>query len=498
MILRLGELLHLPAGAPDAERDVALLRYVLMLVAVLWSALRARGHSFMALLAGLAFVLLAYGFWALTLGRPYGLFLNAETTRCAADVSVAAAGAAPPGDGLLVDEPGTCRLWAALARRFQPRAYLLVIPALVPVLVLPLVGALVYALSRRREDAFIASFLWLAFSTGDLETLRGVGFVPGLWTHPGSAVLLVLILAAALAIARLTRDGFTAATLGASLLSLWLLVRAPFEGRGAGETLLLLTLDQTPWWLLAAWAWGKSGQSAARGLVIGGACLVSASALSLGVDAWGGHAFYRLGLLLAAAGPVREIANQVGAVLSRPFRRPVAHADLGAAALVLAGAPICFLAWWAPNRLDPLMDASREPVSEKLVVAMDWIRGHTQPSSVFLASPEYAPSVAVLGGRRVLRAPTLAIAADEVRRERMEDKVLSGRDPGRLGDLYGLTHLFIAPGDFLSYGIRSPEDLERQARFRLLYADAARFRVYAITRAHAASDVSSPAPNAPQ
>ncbi len=496
MILRLAELLHLPPGVPDTERDLALLRYVLMLVAVLWSVLRARGQAFMALLAGLAFVLLVYGFWTLTLGRPYGLFLDAETTRCAADVSVAAAGAAPPGEGLLVDEQGTCRLWAALARRFRPRTYLLVMPTLVPVLVLPLMGALVYALSRRREDAFVASFLWLAFSTGDLETLRGVGFVPGLWAHPGSAVLLVVLLAAALAIARLPLSGFTAATLGASVLPLWLFVRAPFEGRGAGETLLLLTLDQTPWWLLAAWAWRKGAEPAARGLVIGGACLVAASALSLGVDAWGGQAFYRLGLLLAAAGPLTDIANRVGSALSRG-RRPLPHRDLGAAALVLAGAPICFLAWWAPNRLDPLMDASREPVSQKLVAAMEWIRGSTPPSSVFLASPEYAPSVAVLGGRRVLRAPTVALAADEVRRERMEEKVLSGRDPGRLGELYGLTHVFIAPGDFLASGIRSPEDLERQPRFRLLYADAAGFRVYAIVPAPAAAGggVSRPAPN---
>jgi hypothetical protein len=500
VILRLGELLHLPPGVPDAERDLALLRYVLMLVAVLWAVLRARGHALMAVLAGLAFALLACGFWTLTLGRPYGLFLDAEITRCAADVSVAAAGAAPPGEGLLAGEPGTCSLWATLARRLPVRRYLLVIPALVSVLVLPLLGALVYALSRRREAAFMASFLWLAFSTGDLETLRGVGFVPGLWTHPGPAVLLVLLLAAALAIARLPLSSFTAATLGAGVLSLWLYVQAPFEGRGAGETLLLLTLDQTPWWLLAAWAWRRDAEPAARGLVIGGACLLTASALALGVDAWGGQAFYRLGLLLAAAGPLTEIADRAGSAFSRAFRRPVAHADLGAAALVLAGVPVCFLAWWTPNRLDPLMDASREPVPRKVVAAMDWIRGHTPPSSVFLASPEYAPSVAVLGGRRVLRAPTLAPAADEVRRERVQDRVLSGREPGRLGEGYGLSHVFIAPGDFLSYGIRSPEALERRPRFRLLYADDAGFRVYAIARAPspAGGDVSSRAPDAPQ
>ena len=208
-------------------------------------------------------------------------------------------------------------------------------------------------------------------------------------------------------------------------------------------------------------------------MILGGAGLVLAGTFPLGVDAWGAQAFYRLGLLLAAAGPVTGIADRVGAALSRVLPRRLPASDLGAAALVLAGAPVCFLAWWTPNRLDPLMDASREPMADR-------------PSSVFLASPDYSPSVAVLGGRRVLRAPTLGSAADELRRERMEDKVLSGRDPGRLGDLYGLTHVFIAPGDFPSYGIRAPEDLEQQPGFQLLYADAADNRVYAITRPRAA------------
>ena len=486
MILRLGELLHLPAGVPDVEGDIVRLRYALMLLAVVWSALRARGHSALALLAGLAFVLIAQGFWATTLGRPYGLFLDAQITKCAGDVSVAAVAAASPAEGLVVDEPGSCRLWAGLARRLGPSTYLLLLPTLVTVVVHPLIGVLVYALWPRREQAFAASFLWLAFSTGDLETVRGVGFVPGLWMHPGSAVLLVLLVAAVLAASRLALRAFAVEALGASVLALWLFVRAPFAGRSITETLLLLTLDQTPWWLLAAWAWRRGTEPSARALILGGAGLVLAGTFPLGIDAWGAQAFYRLGLLLAAAGPVTGIADRVGAALSRVLPRRLPASDLGAAALVLAGAPVCFLAWWTPNRLDPLMDASREPMADRLVAAMEWIRGHTPPSSVFLASPDYSPSVAVLGGRRVLRAPTLGSAADELRRERMEDKVLSGRDPGRLGDLYGLTHVFIAPGDFPSYGIRAPEDLEQQPGFQLLYADAADNRVYAITRPRAA------------
>jgi hypothetical protein len=98
---------------------------------------------------------------------------------------------------------------------------------------------------------------------------------------------------------------------------------------------------------------------------------------------------------------------------------------------------------------------------------------------VFLASPDYAPYVAVLGGRRVLRAPSIAVADDDLRRDRAEAKLLRGR-PGKLGSLYGLTHVFIGPGDFLSFDLASPEELEKRGRFRLLYRDASDLRVYEI------------------
>jgi hypothetical protein len=461
---------------------LALLRYALILLALLWSLLRARGRPGLSLLAGLGFVLLAQGFWAMSLGRPYGLFVDPEITRCAGDAAVAAAGA-PRGQGMLVDEPPRCALWATLARHL-PEPWLRVVPTLVPVVTLPMLGLLVYFLWPRREEAFVASCLCLVFSTGQLETLRGVGFVPGLWGRPASALFLCLLVGVVLALSRLRLRALPAAALGASLLLLWLLVPGSPAGRGVTETLLLLTLDQTPWWALAAWGWRRGAEPAARALIVGGAILLAAGAFPLGTDGWGAHAFYRLGLLLAAAGPITLLAERLGATLSRRWPHAGATAaDLGAAALVIVAAPISFLVWWTPTRMDPVMEASGPAVADRLVTAMGWIRQNTPSTSVFLASPDYAPAVAVLGGRRVLRSPTLGRAADEERRERMEDKVLSGRDPGRLADLYGLTHVFIAPGDFFAYGIRSPEDLERQGRFRLLYADAEDYRVYEITGA---------------
>lgn len=478
--MRAAELLRLPPGVPDADLHAGLLRYLLLALALLWAlaALRARPAAF--LLAGAAFVLVAEGFWIASLGRPYGLFLDPSFTRRAADMSVAAAGA-PRGESFLVDVPAASDGWVALAPRLKPRAWLLVLPTLAPLLVLPVLGVVVYLLWPRRDEALVAAALALLFSTGDLDAVRGVGLVPGLWPHPGSAWLVVAIVVAALILGRLPVRPLVAAGLGAAATAGWLLVMGSSEGLGLADAALLLTLDQVPWCVLAAWAWRRGAPAAVRALIVGGGVLVVLGALPLGVDAWGSHALYRMGLLLASAGPVTLLATRAGEWLGE--RRAFASFEpraLGTALLVLAAAPVCFLTWWTPIRTDPLMNGSREPLPDRLRAAMAWVRAATPPTAVFLASPDYAPYVAVLGGRRVLRSPVLAVADDDGRRDRAEDKLLRGREPGKLGPLYGLTHVFIGPGDFLAYGIASPEELEKRGRFRLLYRDASDLRVYEI------------------
>jgi len=307
-----------------------------------------------------------------------------------------------------------------------------------------------------------------------------VGFVPGLWAHPGSGLLILGIVAVVLVVGRRPLREVAATALGGGATAAWLLVKGPFEGLGLPDAALLLTLDQVPWCVLAVWAWPRSATPAARALIVGGAALVFLSAVPLGVDAWGSHALYRFGLLLASAGPVTTLAARAGDwLVRRPGFARFASLRLGTALLVLACAPVCFLTWWTPIRIDPLMNGSREPLSDRLREAMAWVRSRTPPTAVFLASPDYAPYVAVLGGRRVLRAPGLAVADDDIRRDRAEDKLLRGR-PGKLGSLYGLTHVFIGPGDFLDYGIASPEELEKRGRFRLLYRDSSDLRVYEI------------------
>ena len=480
MILRAAELLRLPPEVPNADLHAGLLRYLLLALALLWgcAALRSRRATF--LLAGVAFVVVAEGFWVAALGRPYGLFIDPELTRGAADMSVAAAGA-PRGESFLVDVPAPRDGWRALAPWSRPKSGLLILPTIAPLLVLPALGVLVYLLWPRREEAPVAATLCLLFSTGDLDAARGVGFVPGLWRHPGSGLFLLLIVAVVLIAGRLRASEIVTTALGAAATAAWLFTTGPVAGLGAADATLLLTLDQVPWCVLAAWAWPRSAPPAARALIVGGAALVVLSALPLGVDAWGGHALYRFGLLLASAGPVSILASRAGERLRRrPAFARFGPQRLGAALLVFAVAPVCFLAWWTPIRSDPLMDESREPLPARLRAAMAWVRKETPAAAVFIASPDYAPYVAVLGGRRVLRAPALAVADDDIRRERAEDKLLRGREPGKLGALYGLTHVFIGPGDFLTFGITSPEQLEQRGRFRLLYRDASDLRVYEI------------------
>ena len=478
MILRVGELLGLPPDVPDPGRDVALLRYLLLLLAVLWAALAARGRPALGLVAGTAFVILALGFWIVPLGRPYGLLVDPAITRRGAEMALAAA-AGRPGDGVLVDEPATSGVWAEVAPRVVPPSLLLVLPTLGPLLVLPAMGLLVYALWPNRTQADVAAFLCLLFSTGELETVRGLGFVPGLWTHPGDSFFVLFAVLCVLAVGRSFRREWTASAVAAVLCGLWIVFSGPDSGLGPIETLWLLTLDQFPWFLLALWGLKEGAAPAARALMLSGGALVLFAAV--GGDPWTGQALYRLGLILAAVGPVSHVAAVTGRLLSRiPRLAGSSPQRLGVAGLLLVSAPSSFIAWWSPYRLDPVMEASRETVAQALVKAMDWVRTETPSRAVFLASPEYSPGVAVLGGRRVLRAPTLAVAEDDDRRDRAEDKVLRGRDPGRLAELYGLTHVFIAPGDFLSFGIGSPEDLEKRGRFRLLYRDAVDFRVYEI------------------
>ena len=480
MILRPGALLGLPEGVPDPVFDVIALRWVLLLLALVWTVAAARGRDLAVLAAGLAFAGVATGFWVLALGRPYGLLVDPAVTRAAAEASVVSASGSS-AETFLAGEAAPRTPSVVLAGLGVPARALILAPTLLPPFFLAAVAVLVYAAHPDRSLAPLAASLWLAFSTGDLETLRGMGIVPGLWSHPWSALaVLTLVLLALVPVPA----GWRIAIVGAAGLFVLRapIVDPPSRQLGLGQSCLLLTLDQAVWLPLAAWGLWRGAWAAARALVPVGAGLVLAAAAGPAVDPWAGHALYRLGVILAACGPVDLLVRRAGESLRAlpSLSRSADGRSLGLAALLLALAPTSFLAWWNPVRLDPVAEASVYAQASRIEAVMAWIRQGTPKDAVILAPPAYGPDVAVLAGRRVLRAPLLGEANDEIRRQRVERRVLAGHGPPGPLEYYNLRYVLLPPGGFPEDGIRGPQDLEGRPGLVLHHA-ADEFRIYEIT-----------------
>ena len=185
---------------------------------------------------------------------------------------------------------------------------------------------------------------------------------------------------------------------------------------------------------------------------------------------------------MAAAGPVAELCAVAGAAAKRAHAglENVVELRLGMAALLAVLAPGSFLVWWPPVQLDAVMAESLDPVPRVLVEVADAVRRHTGAESVVMASVENAPVVAALAGRRVLRAPSLVQPPDADARWLVEQKVLAGRTTDRLVRRYGVSHVLVAPGDFLDRGLEGPEELERLAAVQLVYVHPEGYRLYAL------------------
>jgi hypothetical protein len=481
MVVRLGEWLGFPGGLPDIVGYSVALRWTLTLLVLSWAALSLRSRTPVVLLAGIVYTTAAAGFWSLALARPYGLLLDPDTTRWAAQVSVTAE-TGRPAEGFLSGEPAVVTLWSRLAALGMPAETVLSLPSLLPLVMLPAVALAIWSLWNDRRRALLGACLWLAFSTGSLDALRGVGFVSSAWGHPEAALTFVPFVSAVLSVGRLLSGSRLGLPVCAALVVLWGLFASAAPPIGLPNSLLLLTLDQGPWLALAL-AGARRGLDSATAALLGiGGMLVIACGLPLGVDPWVAQASYRLGLILAGTGPLLHLATRVGETLIRHRSlRSLAAENVGIAALLLLFVPGSFLARWDPPRLDPRARASLEPLSTNLSAAMERIRKATAADGVFLASPEYAPHVAVLAGRRVLLAPTLvASPVDLERRLRAEREALSGADAGRLGRRYGLRYVLITPGDFRQHGIEGPSDLAHRGSFRLLFTAAGGFHVYEI------------------
>jgi hypothetical protein len=473
MIVRPGDLVGLPPGVPDPIEHVALLRYLLGALALGWAAVVWRARRPWWTVAGSAFVLVAFGFWIAVLGRPYGVFDDRAATLRAAQIAVAVhAGGA---EGVLSGDADPQTAWTRLARRGVPETLLQQAPTFLPLAALLLVPLAIHLLWRPRALAAWGALLVLAFATGDLDAVRGVGLVTAAWSHPEATAVLPLLVTLVLVLCRPDLARRTWPLLAA--LAAWAAAALPGTAppQGAAASVLLLTFDQGPWLLLGGYGLWRHRDAAARALTAAGAAQVAWAALAPG-DPFAGHALYRVGLLLGAAGVVARLAARAGEALAK--RLPGEAASLGAAALVLVFVPASFLAWWDPTRLDGAAHASVTPLAGATADVMGWIERETPREAVVLASADYAPAVAVMAGRRLLRAPTLAEPLDEWRRLRAESAVLTGRDPQKYVARYGVSLVLVAPNEFGEYGVTRPEDLDALAHLRLRYRHPEGYRVY--------------------
>jgi hypothetical protein len=462
--------------------SVAGLRYLLAALALVWGLLALRREGLMVAV-GLSFALVATGYWSLALARPRGLLVDPQVTTWAAQASVVLA-TGDAGEGILSGQPPAPGAFWLLPHLALQQEWVLLLPTLLPPLLLVGVAVAVLVFWEERRRAWLATALWLVFSTGDLDTLRGAGFLPGSWVRLGDGLGVLVLVTAALAVGRLLRRSRWAVPAVATVVAAgWALLGRGVSPLPLWERAMLLCLDQGPWLPLAVLGWRRRPDSSSIALALGGGALVLGSGTLLPVDVWGAHAFYRLGLLLAASGLAQELAVFCGARLGRFFGLPtVAPERLGAAALIVALVPGAFITSWDPAALDPVTGRSLEPISPHLLRAMEWVREQTPPGAVFVAGPDYAPAVAALGGRRLLRAPGWLQAPDEERRLRAERQALSGRPSGRLGRLYGIGYVLATPGEIRKYGIDHPAELARRG-LRLRHVGPGGFYVFEIPRA---------------
>lgn len=470
-------------GWVEPARAESSLRWLLVLLAVAWAFVALQGRAARTLLMGMLFATLATGFWCASLARPYGLFEDPRVTRAAAAATLL--GTRGVAGGIAPDTAFVGGAWARLAGLGIPEALLVNGPTLLPALVLPLSALLVHALWRA-PAAPLAALLWLAFSTGGLDALRGTGFVPGLWARPASSLALLTVLAALFVLERARHAASRLAlALGAVASAVVLLGTGDLRLDGAAAA-AAIALDPWPWWLPALPAWRRAGV-APRALVACGAALLGAVGLGAPLDAWGAQALLRVGLVLLAAqtlhGLLAPLGSSAAAACARlPCRVAgrVRPSDLALGLLLATCVPGSFLVWWAPLKLDPVAHASLTRPPDGLLEAMHWVRATTPPGAVFVTGSRWADGVPVLGGRRVLRAPTLAPTPDDARRARLAYLAVAGRagEGWRNARRYRITHLLLGPGDLDEFGIDLGNAPAAPGRWRLRFEARDGFRVY--------------------
>jgi len=472
-----GALLGLPSGFIE---DGAAARHLIMAAIALWALLVARGSRRGTFAGAFLFLALTIGVGVLSLGRPYGVLVDPEATRRAAQVATVASHHHSELS-FVAGEVADADIWVRLVLAGVPEAIVQQIPTFLALLAPIAVAAVIGALWAQREVAPIGVAGFAVASNGALDALHGLGMVQETWRHPEVALALPPVVAVVLMAGRLPSPGqWPAALLAAGLL--WS-VPATADVPSTAQMLSALSFDQAFLLALAACAVRRRAiDPAALSLWLVGTVLCLAASLGLNVDGWGCYTLQRTGLVLLCAPTIVVVADTLTVRLARRWPGTTRRfGGIGMAALLLLVAPGCFLAWWNPAQLDPVAAASREPFSVNLKPAMEWIRTNTAPDAVVLASPAYSSAVSVLGARRVLRAGNLLDTKDRERRVRAEGRILRRRPLAAWVRAYGVTHVFAAPGDFRARGVDSPESLLGRDGLSRVYADTERFHVFAVS-----------------
>lgn len=170
--------------------------------------------------------------------------------------------------------------------------------------------------------------------------------------------------------------------------------------------------------------------------------------------------------------PTRSVALALGT----RFRR----VSLEALLLVSVGAGSSWF-WWEPGRTVPGFDEARSR-RRAIDAPLDWLRTSAPAGATIASSPTYAAMVSARTGHPVLMPLSPAGSPNQpYRRERLLASLLRGRPDLSLARSFGVTHLFLGPGepDPASPG-RAEEggDPNSQGRLQEVFRDENDFRIY--------------------
>ena len=482
MLGSLGELFGL-AGPIEPTSSSGALRYALIGLLGLTAAGLCTGRAKLGLGAAIALFGFTTVWWGLALGRPYGVLVDVSPTLRAAEVTIA--GELGARSGIVVLEPGLGGWGAWLSSQGAPPEWILAAPLLLPVVLIPAIAIGVHLFWRRPERT-LASILWLLCGSGWLDAARGLALLTNLWAAPASGIAVAAAALWLLATTRQRGGPWRWAMSAVPALSLLLATGGSARSITILELPWVIFFDQGIWVPLAIVGFSARRDRSASWCASVGLVGLVATAAGAPVDAVAAHGLYRLGLIMHGAVALQSLARRIGGAAIRAARlewMALQPRRAGEAAIVFCLTAEALLIWWNPIRTDLIAERSQARLSRNLEPVVQWIRTRTPTDAVILASPDYAPVVAVRAARRVLRAPSLLRTDDDARRVRAERLILRGRDLPDWAERYSVTHVIAAPGDFRARGIESPSDLVGIRNLALEYTDEHGIHVFSIAAA---------------